>query len=108
MKWKEELRDQFTFESNDDVVFKANCKVHSKHYHTLQSGAKYKGEVLDDAVKYSKDGTTCIHKPNLKRQIYSEAHKVCLCIETGQKDYKELQNYRVQQLGVYNQENTPT
>ena len=83
LKW-EELKNSFNFESEDGIVKKANCKVCSKHFATLQGSAKYKRKVLNDAVAYGRDGTTCVHKSNFTRHVKGEAHKVCLRIETGE------------------------
>ena len=63
--------------------FKLICNVCKDFADTLKLKSRYKSKVIEDVVKYGKHGTTYILKPNLKRHMQSEGHKVCLEMKTG-------------------------
>ena len=81
--WELELQENFEMEEEDGRVVKLICNVCKDFADTLKLKSRYKGKVIEDVVKYGKHGTTYILKPNLKRHMQSEGHKVCLEMKTG-------------------------
>ena len=81
--WESELQENFEMEEEDGRVVKLICNVCKDFADTLKLKSRYKGKVIEDVVKYGKHGTTYILKPNLKRHMQSEGHKVCLEMKTG-------------------------
>lgn len=81
MNWEADLRESFTFEYDGEKAIKAFCIACQNNYTKIVG--KYRGKVADDAVKYGKEGTTYMLKPNLVRHTKSEAHRICLELQTG-------------------------